>query len=670
MRRSLLSLLLVICALTQAKTQVKLQRTPPNEVLAVSSRCEKDHPADAEAQFMRLVNQYQTSGDKAAELDAWIWLAKYMAPLDPTRSKIEGYYEHIVPLTIDLHKEQATYDARHYLADIHLNQKKLDQSETELLRLVTDFPAPKYQLYSYDLLTAVYLQKSQLNKALDYGLKTQRLMQETGDSASAITFYYRLCQIYATLEDPKNCLEWFKRVYYHQIATHDLKNIGNTVNNIAGLLLDLGKPAEGLRYQADMESRFIPSTTGDKILSLEIKALCYTALKKNDSAEWAYKQLLRIDDREKLTEAVKQHLYSSIGDYYYKMRKYEQARKYILLALNRVKDLVSEDKQNVRMQLYKVDSALGDYKSAMLISQEYANANDSIFSVAKRKQIEELAVAYKTEQKDKDLKISQDSIKLEQASLQRTKNTRDWIIAGLSMFFIISALLFRQTRLRKKNNAIITHKNQLLEHLLAEKDWLLKEVHHRVKNNLHTVICLLESQAAYLENDALKAIENSQHRIYAMSLIHQKLYQSEDVKTIDMSLYLTEFIQYLTDSMGSPDNVYIHMNIQSLKLGVSQAITVGLIANEAVTNSFKYAFPDKRRGEIFISLSRHEKEIELVLKDTGIGMPPGFAESETDSLGMELIKGLAGDLSGSVQFETQNGTKITLTFPTDPLLTY
>jgi two-component sensor histidine kinase len=112
--------------------------------------------------------------------------------------------------------------------------------------------------------------------------------------------------------------------------------------------------------------------------------------------------------------------------------------------------------------------------------------------------------------------------------------------------------------------------------LVKEKEWLLREVHHRVKNNLYTVICLLESQATYLENDALLAIQNSGRRIYAMSLIHQKLYHTEDVRVIDMESYITEFVYYLQDSFGSPPNIRIDLHIEPLTLGIAHAIPLGL----------------------------------------------------------------------------------------------
>jgi two-component sensor histidine kinase len=147
-----------------------------------------------------------------------------------------------------------------------------------------------------------------------------------------------------------------------------------------------------------------------------------------------------------------------------------------------------------------------------------------------------------------------------------------------------------------KNNKIITEKNGLLQNLVREKEWLLKEVQHRVKNNLHTLLCLLESQASHLKNEGLAAVEVSQHRIYAMSLIHQKLYQAEDIRTVLIDKYIAEFVDYLGDSFEGRSEVHFMLDIEPIRLAVSQAIPLALIINEAVTNSMKYAFPDKRPG--------------------------------------------------------------------------
>jgi two-component sensor histidine kinase len=320
---------------------------------------------------------------------------------------------------------------------------------------------------------------------------------------------------------------------------------------------------------------------------------------------------------------------------------------------------------------------------------EFNKINDSIFNQTKNKQSQLLQVEYETEKKDNDIKMKEQEIQvltqqdlLRQASLKKANFVRDVTFGGILMLFVITGLIYKQYRNKQKSNRaimlsneiitqknqVITHKNELLQHLLTEKEWLLKEVHHRVKNNLHTVICLLESQAAYLENDALKAIEKSQHRIYAMSLIHQKLYQSEDIRTIDMKKYLPEFIQYLSDSFDTSNQIRFQLDIEPLKLSAAQAIPIALIINEAVTNSIKYAFPCNKKGEISIAIHQLGDQIKLEIADNGVGMNPNIKNTELNSLGLELIKGLSEEIRGHIEFENNMGTKISVTFKYDTLM--
>jgi len=203
--------------------------------------------------------------------------------------------------------------------------------------------------------------------------------------------------------------------------------------------------------------------------------------------------------------------------------------------------------------------------------------------------------------------------------------------------------------------------------LVEEKEWLLKEVHHRVKNNLHTIICLLESQAIYLESDALEAMEKSQNRIYSMSLIHQKLYQSDDIQTIDMASYIPELVQYLKDSFDTlSSRVYFDLKIDKISLTQTIAIPIALIINEAITNSIKYAFPGKSGGEILISLQDENESIKLELADNGIGMNNNIADTDSVSLGLQLIKGLSKEIQGDLKIETAHGVRITIIFKKYP----
>ncbi|MDB4922955.1 sensor histidine kinase [Mucilaginibacter sp.] len=287
-------------------------------------------------------------------------------------------------------------------------------------------------------------------------------------------------------------------------------------------------------------------------------------------------------------------------------------------------------------------------------------------------------ITYETGRKENNIRLREQNIsllkqnvRLRQALQDQAAMLRNETITCILILLICAGIFYRQYQLKQKSNRlvsqknkIITEKDELFDRLIKEKEWLLMEVHHRVKNNLHTVLSLLESQSIFLENEAYKALEDSRSRVYAMSLIHQQLYQSEDINTINMSVYLSEFVSHLQQSPGAP-KIHFELNAPPMQLALSQAMPLALIINEAVTNSIKYAFPGKRSGEIKINLSRKDELIKLVIADNGIGIDLGLFDTPLNSLGITLIKGLAEDIRGSLQFESNNGTCVTLSFNID-----
>jgi two-component sensor histidine kinase len=200
--------------------------------------------------------------------------------------------------------------------------------------------------------------------------------------------------------------------------------------------------------------------------------------------------------------------------------------------------------------------------------------------------------------------------------------------------------------------------------LLVEKEWLLKEVHHRVKNNLQIIMSLLNTQSKFLENDAAKqTIRDSQHRIQAISLIHQKLYQSENVSAIDMPVYIKELVDYLGNLFGARQRIRFELQNDPVKLEVSYAVRLGLILNEAITNGIKYAFPENREGMIKISLKQKgDEQYVMTIQDNGIGLSPDFENQQRNSLGMSLMEGLSNDIDGKFRIESNGGTTIVVAF--------
>jgi two-component sensor histidine kinase len=324
----------------------------------------------------------------------------------------------------------------------------------------------------------------------------------------------------------------------------------------------------------------------------------------------------------------------------------------------------------LHLLLFKVDSAQANYTAAIAHYQHFKALTDSIFNHVKSEQIASLQIQHDTKKKEQNIALLLQQSQAQQARIRQREMQRNAIIAGAIVLLFLSGVIYNQYLVKQRSNEQlqaqqkeISLKNHSLQQLLEEKEWLLKEVHHRVKNNLHTIISLLESQSAYLQNDALQAIKDSQHRVFAMSLIHQKLYQATNVASIDMSIYLQELIHYLRESFNTRQRVRFQVQIERIELDAARAIPMGLILNEAVTNALKHAFPNDRAGLILLSLTRQaESQFLLSVADNGIGLPAGFDSVRTNSLGMKLMKGLSREINAQLSIESKEGTLIQVAF--------
>ena len=198
-----------------------------------------------------------------------------------------------------------------------------------------------------------------------------------------------------------------------------------------------------------------------------------------------------------------------------------------------------------------------------------------------------------------------------------------------------------------------------LEALLQEKDILLAEVHHRVKNNMQVIISLLGLQAGDIENEQFRvAYEESRNRIKSMSLVHEQLYHSKEYARIEFGVYVDQLATTLFNTYSvAPDRIQLHIEADNVYIDLERAIPCGLLLNELITNSLKYAFPDNRKGHIWIKLKSKGEEIFLTVRDDGIGLPADLDLENIRSLGLQLVRLLTDhDLNGSL--EIQNGRKM------------
>jgi len=207
---------------------------------------------------------------------------------------------------------------------------------------------------------------------------------------------------------------------------------------------------------------------------------------------------------------------------------------------------------------------------------------------------------------------------------------------------------------------------ELIEMNLREKEVLLKEIHHRVKNNMQIVSSLMRLQERRLDNDEVRqALQVSQNRITSMSLIHEILYRSEDLADIDLELYVKRLSGNLFSIFGAHSrNVRIQLDIHDVRLGINQAMPCGLILNELISNALEHAFEESEGGEISITAScSGDGHVELVVGDNGKGISEEIDIENTETLGLRLVRGLVIDqLEGSLSLSREEGTRYTIRF--------
>lgn len=243
--------------------------------------------------------------------------------------------------------------------------------------------------------------------------------------------------------------------------------------------------------------------------------------------------------------------------------------------------------------------------------------------------------------------------KLKAGQLRKERYTK-WILAGGAALLLLSgaAILFLYRKQR--------HKNIIIQKQAADLEVLMKEIHHRVKNNLQIVSSLLDLQSHYItDSQASEAVKEGKNRIQSMALIHQNLYSEGNIKGILVKDYISNLLQTLCSSYNiSNDKIQISVDIDNLSLDVDTMIPLGLVINELVSNSFKYAFHQKQTGELEIVLKEDTQKLHLMVKDNGSGFPEGLDVKNSKSFGLKMIRAFAQKLKAKLSIYNNNGAVV------------
>lgn len=274
-------------------------------------------------------------------------------------------------------------------------------------------------------------------------------------------------------------------------------------------------------------------------------------------------------------------------------------------------------------------------------------------------------------------KLINEELKIEEKNVQRLQvanayKARNLQKSRLQVGFLVMCLLFLASiswwvyhRKRQLANRLQAEKQQV-EASLQEKELLLKEIHHRVKNNMQVISSLLNLQSRSVQDPvALKVMREGRDRVRTMALIHQTLYQNNDFSNVETEDYFRKLAENLFHTYNiDQDRVQLVAHIQPLKFNVDIMIALGLILNELISNTLKYAFPGEQNGEVRISLATHADQVELKVEDNGVGFPANFVPDNSRSIGYSLIQAFTQKLGGSLQLHNaEKGARASLVFP-------
>ena len=248
-----------------------------------------------------------------------------------------------------------------------------------------------------------------------------------------------------------------------------------------------------------------------------------------------------------------------------------------------------------------------------------------------------------------------------ETKLTKQASVRNLIILGALGLAFLLFVFWRNNQRRKKMNTVLEEKNNIIQKALNEKDLLLREIHHRVKNNLQVISSLLALQSRYVaDGGALSALKEGQDRVQSMALIHQDLYQADNLKGVDTQQYFEQLIESLFASYRiDEDKIDLEFDVDPLNLDVDTMIPLGLILNELISNSLKHAFTDGKKGRIRIEFKDEGDYLLLHVADNGTGIN-SLEDIEGKSFGFELIKAFAQSLNADMDIFTEDGFGVRL----------
>lgn len=549
-------------------------------------------------------------------------------------------------------KKDTLWEGRFQITEgaILLRMEKLDSARTVLESAMKKVMKKDLPLL-YTQLGYVYERKGKLDKAADIAMETLQLAEELKDNRAMAVALSDLSNLFWKQSRNERALEYGLKslAIFEERGLNDL-DYDFTLYVVGNCYLALNRHDQALNYfehsiAIGERYGFYNNLCDAYISKVYLKAYLNNFEEAEIAGENAIKYASLLDNNFMLMRS-----WLAIGKSQNLQGKYisaiESLEKSIAIATDDFED--SFYLSQAYEELGKAFAGNHNYREAYQAYAQYDKLKKQIFTIEADQHISLLLTEFDVAQKESTIMVQENQLKK-----QRSTQLFMTLIGVLLLFILL--LLNNTVRTNKRKNKLLKKQN-------TEKEFLLKEIHHRVKNNMEIVSSLLSLQSEQVgDSKVADAMRKSQHRVHSMSMIHQNLYVGESLSSIKMKAYFINLGNFILDIYGASDRVQLICEMKELDLDVDTAIPIGLIVNELLTNSLKYAFPNNRTGEIRISLKESGNQLQLDVSDNGIGKYYHH-KIEGTGFGTQLIDLLTRQLDGKMTLNIKKGTTVSFEF--------
>ncbi|MBN3582789.1 tetratricopeptide repeat protein [Algoriphagus aestuarii] len=549
--------------------------------------------------------------------------------------------------------------------DLALNYMEKTDS---VLQTNTPFNSGRWTNLYYNK-TTIYNSLGEYENALFFALKGLKLSEELEDARRINLGYIMLEDTYDNLDDKENWLKYVKLAKVFAEKSENGLRVADLNFKLSRFHLDSESYDSAFHYaEKGMEyylnNNYAEGKTRGQILIGKIyfsQGQYRNAISEYQSA---LSNLTNLDSREIAS------VYHNLGLSYSRVGDFSKADEYLNKALNYRLDFGQKSSlAPTYLALSESNRDRGNFKAAYDNFIQYKAYEDSIFNETKSKQIAELQTQYETEQKDQTiLKLEQQS-EIQRLQTETQKSQIYLSLGGIIILVLVAFGFFYRSQLKQKTNTELALKNEEIAKQNSEKELLLKEIHHRVKNNLQIISSLLSMQSRGIKDlKVIDAMKESQSRVKTMALIHEKLYQYENLASIDMQAYIRQLSDFLTQTYGKNKEIQVIIRSEEINLDIDTAVPLGLITNELLSNALKYAFEDSQKGTIEIDLKKFSaNSYRLVVSDSGKGIDQDIDIEKSSSLGLRLVRTLTRQINGNLSISSQEGTTFSIEWQSENL---